>query len=105
MKTIYKIDLFEEAEKNRENQQIIKVKLPSVSKTISAIDQKEKVVVYYEVETENNETEDYEIAMVGTGHEMKFDSMMSSFLGTVNTQNGDLMWHVYWVYNFSVAKH
>jgi hypothetical protein len=70
-----------------------KVKLPSDSLIISAINQNGQLVIYALVDTEEKDTEEKTIRIFGTGHPCDVEEFDYNFLGSVVT--GDFVWHIF----------
>uniref|UniRef100_A0AB39CEK9 DUF7352 domain-containing protein n=1 Tax=Pseudomonas phage HRDY3 TaxID=3236930 RepID=A0AB39CEK9_9VIRU len=62
----------------------------------------ENVVLYAEME-KGAEILERKIRMYGTGHEM--DDVVGNFIGTVSTEGGQLIWHVYDVTDYDAELH
>ena len=75
------------------------IKVPAGTTVLSVINQRENLVLYVSVPEDNDPevVKDLEIAIVGTGHTFSFDTVNDfTFLGTVSTFGGDLIWHVFY---------
>lgn len=68
------------------------VEIPHPAKIISVINQRDKIVLYAEINPNSWKVSKH-IGIYGTGHELSFKD--KRFIGTVSTFNGDLIWHVY----------
>lgn len=87
MKSIYKYKL-----KETNKQEIV---IPS-SKILSVHSQREAIVVYALVDTDNSKDTKYEFRVYGTGHDVQEDIDDYNFLGTVKLADGYLMFHVFY---------
>ena len=95
MKTVYKINLT--IWLKEQGKDILDIALPVLSKPISVANQREEMVMYFECENKWQDMDNYKIAIVGTGHEIKFNLDTAKFLGTISLAAGNLIFHVYWV--------
>ena len=70
------------------------ITLPANTRILSVENQRGSVVMYALVDCEATDMRVYTIKMIGTGHYA--DSVVNSpFIGTVNLENGSLMFHVF----------
>lgn len=69
-----------------------------ITKLLSVQTQKSQICVWAEVDTEAS-VRHFDIIPIGTGWDIgkikRFDEM--TFLGTVQLDGGDLVWHIYYV--------
>lgn len=72
--------------------------LPRGSKILSIIEQYGKPVIYAIVDTDVVLTDNYEIIIVGTGHEINsiLNIMYYVFLGTLSFVEGNLIFHYFY---------
>lgn len=85
LKSIYKYTL--------NPQETTILSLPKGIKILSTESQNDNIVVYGIVDPNEDETQDYEFRVYGTGFEF-FREL--EFLGTVKMYNGELMFHVFY---------
>jgi hypothetical protein len=72
------------------------VELPVGSDILSVAEQRGQIVLYAIVDTEEEDKAEVLVYIYGTGNPMgKANPRAKHFLGTVNTHNGALMWHVF----------
>lgn len=74
------------------------IRVPAGGIPLSVIEQRGNVVLYALVPEDNDPgvTKDLEIRIVGTGCPITFDTVNDfPFLGTVSTEDGQLIWHVF----------
>jgi hypothetical protein len=62
---------------------------------LSVAEQRNNIVVYAMVDTDEQEKDHYEVFVIGTGHHIPLDALEGRFLGTVNLHGGSLMFHVF----------
>lgn len=72
-----------------------KIEMPSKSRVLSVIKQRDVLVVYVEVDLESK-LEEKEFLVVGMEQELPGDISEYKFLGTINEKDGFLIWHVYY---------
>lgn len=87
MKKIFKYEI--------QAEDIQKMNIPS-ERILSVQEQRNKIVVYALVDTENTVLNAYEFGMNGTGNPVTFDIDNFEFLGTVKLSDGQLMFHVFY---------
>ena len=88
MKTIYKYPI--------PNIRRQVVNLPKGSRVLSAIEQRNEIVLYAEVDTDLTDTDPMRVLIMGTGRPFPDDEDTEyHYLGTVSTYSGDLIWQVY----------
>jgi len=76
------------------NKQTILV--PTGSKYLSLIEQNDIPTLYFLVNDGEEVMETISISMRGTGHPVEREmSKASRYIGTVNTYNGRLVWHIW----------
>ena len=88
MKKIYKYELQPVDFQN--------LKLPKGSKIISVTEQYDKMVLYAIVDTDTLETEIYDIAVKGTGHDFPEKLDTYTFLGSIKLIGGSLVFHIFY---------
>lgn len=86
MKTIYKYPL------EILNEQV--VKLPWRYEVLCVMNQKEQIVLYAEVDTSERDIPVH-VYIFGTGHDMHRLPPNAHYIGSVQTNGGNLVWHVY----------
>lgn len=74
------------------------IKAPAGAAVLSVAEQRNGIVMYATVPTDNDPelTKEIDVRIVGTGHVIEFDPREYTFLGTVNLYNGQLMFHVFY---------
>jgi len=87
MNAIYKYELSEE--------KIQWVSLPLNSTVLSVVEQHEKIVMYAIVDSEQENTQEIEFLLLGTGQIFNYVFDDYTFLNTVNLSGGSLMFHVF----------
>jgi len=65
------------------------------SKLLSVAVQDNKIVVYAIDDTDMESANVFEVFIIGTGHDIFFNTNTATFLGTVNISNG-FMFHVFY---------
>jgi len=75
-----------------------KISVPAGAVVLSVAEQKNNIVLYALVPTDNDPTitKIIDVRIVGTGHVLQFDPRDYKFIGTVNLHNGPLMFHVFY---------
>ena len=69
--------------------------VPKGAEALSAVNQHNKVVVYYKINTHELATEERLVKVIGTGWAPEHGGATGKFLGTVVTAGGALVWHVF----------
>ena len=71
------------------------VSLPIGSTVLSVVEQNEKIVMYAVVDVEQENTQEIQFLLLGTG--LNFDGVLGShsFLNTVKLSDGNVMVHVF----------
>jgi hypothetical protein len=75
------------------------LRLPAGSQILSVIEQRNEMVLYAMVPHPNDYPEvyvEYDIRVVGTGHDVKFSTRDFTFVGTVSMYKGGLVFHVFY---------
>ena len=87
MNAIYKYELSEE--------KVQWVSLPVNSTVLSVVEQHQDIVMYAVVDVEQENTQEIQFLLLGTGQD--FDNTLDgyTFLNTVNLSGGSLMFHVF----------
>lgn len=71
------------------------VKMPQLAQILCVQVQHDQICIWAEVET-NNPTENVKIGVYGTGNPVEpADPGHRNYIGTVQTYNGNLVWHVF----------
>ena len=89
MQTIYKYPL------GMFNEQELEIK--GLVEILSVAVQRDKLVLYSLVDTEDFKKTQIDVVIRGTGHNYELNTGWN-FLGTHLTQNGMLVWHIWWNY-------
>lgn len=69
------------------------ITLPKNAKILCVKEQYDKLVLYFEQDTEVSPHKEVKIIIVGTGHQLP--ELKLEFLDTVMVFGGQLVWHVY----------
>ena len=69
------------------------IEIAGLVRIISALNQREKLVIYAEVYPPGAKRK-VEFAIIGTGHRMP-DEANWAFVNSVSMSDGDLIWHIY----------
>ena len=72
------------------------IALPLGAEVISVDTQEQDIVVYALVNTKEDQKQDVEVLVYGTGHEINLNITDYKFLGTAKLNNGLLMFHVFY---------
>ena len=87
MNAIYKYELSED--------KVQWVSLPLNSIILSVVEQYQKIVMYVIVDAEQENTQEIEFLLLGTGQIFNYVFDDYTFLNTVNLSGGGLMFHVF----------
>jgi hypothetical protein len=71
------------------------VQMPKGAQVLSVVNQNDGIVVYALVDTLEKKTEGYTFVTIGTGYEVDINTSVYRFVGTVVTNQGKRVWHVF----------
>jgi hypothetical protein len=74
---------------------ISSLELPKGAKILSAINQRENIVLYAHIDIYGDVTETFEIYVIGTGHKNNIPDD-AIFLNTVSLSGGQFIFHVFY---------
>jgi len=70
------------------------IKIPGFVCVMSVIEQRD-IVVLYSMVNDTEPTKKLDIRIIGTGNPVDIDIGLYDFIGTVNTNDGRLIWHIF----------